>query len=261
MKFKANSHQYFNEDDNEYISVSKLSHLLEPKKDWASIKKKFAKKNNLTVEEVSAIWENKKNKGTQAGTIIHEIEEKTLIDNPAPEFFDVICKKQECPFEGEFKYSHPIEKLENNTVYPELIIYDHDIAVCGQADKVVVVNNTLNVFDFKTDETISFEGYSNEWKKPEKYLPPISHLETCNGNMYSIKMSMYMYMLWKLNKNLRVGDLILQQITLKRDEEGIPILSEGIPIILSRKDVKVPYRRTEVKDIFEYYKQGKLTNE
>lgn len=70
-----------------------------------------------------------------------------------------------------------------------------------------------------------------------------------------------MYMLWKLNKNLRVGDLILQQITLKRDEEGIPILSEGIPIILSRKDVKVPYRRTEVKDIFEYYKQGKLTNE
>lgn len=104
-----------------------------------------------------------------------------------------------------------------------------------------------------TDKEISFKGYSNQFMKARKLLKPIDHLEECNGNIYSIKMSLYMYMLWKANKgNLKPGELVIEHVHLKRNEEGYPIFEDGKPIILKEEIIKVPYRKREVESMLKY---------
>lgn len=262
--FKEKTHQYFNEKDEEYISVSKLFHKLEPFVDWDKKARAFAKKqteagNPMSFRDVKLKWENKRDLSANAGTIYHGIREEELIQIENPEFYGKKCGTKVCPVSEGIKWSIPETKLENNKVYPELIIYDHENKVCGQSDKVIVTNNTIHVWDYKTDEEIKFEGWSNEWKSAEKYLRPINHLEVCNGNMYSVKMSMYMHMLWKQNKHLKIGDLIIEHVRLKRDEDGIPVLEKGKPVVLGKpKPINLVYRRAEVKDILDFYKSGKL---
>lgn len=257
--FKEDTHQYFNELHEPYISVSGLSKKLEQPKDWDSILKKSAKKKGLKPEDLRAEWDKKKLLGTNAGTIVHKKSEEKRLSSPQAIINNVTCGIFSSSFYDGYKWSEPSLKLKNNTVYPELMISDHEHKVCGQSDEVWVVNNIISVYDIKTDKEISRKGYSTEWSEAEKFLPPCSHMEYCNFNMYSLKMSMYMYMIWKQNKDKRIGKLLLDWQPILRDEDGIPILDEnGEPTILRSEIIEVPYRRREVKDIFEYYKLGKL---
>jgi hypothetical protein len=257
--FKEDTHQYFNESGEEYKSVSHIAKLLDKKdaKFWENVKKKKAKKLGISVDELTKEWDRKKKLGTEAGTILHLDRELELISSEF-NYLDVIHKKAICPIEGDYKFSLPIEGLQNNTVYPELMIYDHEAKICGQSDKVIVTNNTIHIEDYKTDKSIDRRAYSSEFVEPEKLKAPVAHLDNCNFNVYSLKMSIYMYMLWKKNKHLRVGKLILEHLEINRDKEGVPILENGKPVLLNTTRIEVPYLRKEVRDIFEYYKLNKL---
>lgn len=136
------------------------------------------------------------------------------------------------------------------------MIYDTDYMICGQADKVIVTNNKIHVWDYKTDKDISFFAYTSQWVEPRKLLPPLSHLEDANGNIYSLKMSLYMYMLWKANNGrLRHGDLHIEHVHLKRDDDGIPILEDGKPVVEGSDVILLPYRRKEVEDMLKTIKR------
>ena len=107
-----------------------------------------------------------------------------------------------------------------------------DYMICGQSDKVIVKDNTIHVWDYKTDTEIKFKGWSSQWKSATKLLKPLQHLEECNGNIYSIKMSMYMYLLWKANKGkLKVGDIVIEHVHLVRDPDN-----DNIPCLLYTSD-------------------------
>lgn len=257
--FKEDTHQYFSEEHEQYISVSGLAKLLEKEVDWAAKLKKKAKELGISPKELQAEWDNKKLLGTQAGTKVHKRSELKRLSSPKAIIKGVECGIVHADFYGGFKWSASSPKLENNTLYPELMISDHEHKVCGQSDEVSVVNNAIWVYDIKTDKSIERTGYSSEWKGPEKFKAPVSHLDKCSFNMYSIKMSLYMHMIWKENKHLKVGGLLLDWQPILRDEDGIPILDDsGEPTVLRSEIIKVPYLRREVKDILAYYKAGKL---
>lgn len=64
-----------------------------------------------------------------------------------------------------------------------------------------------------------------------------------------------MYMLWKANKGrFKPGDLVLEHFTLKRDEDKIPILEGGLPIILKTEQIELPYRKKEVEAMLKTLK-------
>jgi hypothetical protein len=266
ISFHADKHQYFNEDNEPYISVSGLFHLVEPEKDWVEIARKKSRNlkkyenKEVSVRELLRKWEDARNKGAEAGTIIHDIREKELLSTQEPTFYNSKCKLIPCTYYNGIKYSLKTKKLENNTVYPELIIYNHDYKVSGQSDKVIVTNKTINVHDYKTDAEIKRKAYSSEWKKADKLKPPVAHQDDCNFNAYSLKMSMYMYLLWIDNKSFKIGEILLEHLHLERDEEGLPILYEGRPRVLKQEQIKVPYLKREVKAILDWYKAGKLTD-
>lgn len=253
IRFEEKEHKYEREDGERYISVSSLVHMYEKQKNWDEICRKKAKAEGMTFQELKAKWENKRIKSSEAGTIFHLIREEELINQESPEFYGVKCGKKTCEFSEGLKYSIDIQKLSNNTVYPELMIYDHKYKVCGQSDKVIVTKNTIHVWDYKTDTEIKRSAFSSKWVEPEKLEYPLGHLDNCNFNQYSIKMSLYMFMLWKANPHLKVGDLVIEHVQLKRDADGIPILEDGKPIVLSITPIKVPYRKKEVQELLKHY--------
>ncbi len=260
VKFIEHTHQYFH-DTQELTSVSVFAKQFEEWKDWYKIAQKYAVKNGHTAAYWQKLWKDKAFKSSSIGTICHNVKERELIESDYIEFEGISCGIQTCRHENELKWGIPITNLTTNTIYPELIIYDLDFNLCGQADKVIVTDTHINIGDYKTDKSIDFKGYSSTWKKAEKFKAPISHLDNCNGNMYALKMSLYMYMLWKQNRHLVPGKLFIEHITLKRDAEGIPILDDyGKPIILNEETILIPYLKREVMDMLKHYKEKTKKN-
>lgn len=260
VKFIEESHQYISDDNRELISVSAFTERFKNKVDWAAIAQKVALKKTragepTTAEAVLKKWERKRDLAAEIGTAYHSIRE---MDNNIINFYNVKCDVEFCPIIDSYKWSIPINKLKNNTEYRELMIYDMDYMICGQADKVIVVNNKINIWDYKTDAEIKFKAFSSKWVEPAMMLPPLSHLEECNANIYSIKMSMYMYLLWKSNRGLlKPGDIILEHVHLERDanNDNLPVLGiDGKPIVLKIDKIKLPYRKKEVMDMLKTIK-------
>jgi hypothetical protein len=257
VKFIEKTHQYLTEDDKELISVSAFTEKFKEKVDWKAIAKRSAAKATkegkpTTAKELLAKWEKKRVESANVGTIYHAIREQELIDSG--------CTTKQCDYVGTDKWSIPISKLENNTTYPELMIYDFEYMICGQSDKIIVKDNTIHVWDYKTDQEIKFKGWSSEWKSATKLKKPLAHLDECNGNIYSIKMSLYMYLLWKANKGkLKVGDIVIEHVHLERDPENdnIPVLKDGKPVVKKIEQIKLPYRKKEVEAMLATIKPKK----
>lgn len=262
IKFIDSTHQYLDENDKELTSVSAFVKSFQEDVDWKKIARLSAAKktkngNPTTQKELLDKWERKRNLSSKIGTLYHAIREQELINQNQPVFYDVPCEMKQCTFDDTYKYSIPINRLENNTVYPELMIYDEEFMICGQADKIIVSDNRINVWDYKTDAEIKFAAYSSKFVSPRKLLPPLSHLDDCDGNIYSLKMSLYMYMLWKSNKGrMKVGDIIIEHIHLKRDpdDDNLPILEEGHPVVVKIEQINLPYRKREVIDMLNSLK-------
>jgi ATP-dependent exoDNAse (exonuclease V) beta subunit len=255
IKFKADTHQYFTRDDKELISVSAFVERFEPHKDWGPIAAKWGKKNGMTKQEVLDLWERKKVKGQEAGTTLHDMRESKLLGKEYFEFGKEKLKHKSCSVENGFKWALPVSEVENGVVYPEFMIYDIEHMICGQSDKVIVENNRIHIYDYKTDKEIEFKAYSNPFQKAEKLLPPVQHLDNCNGNIYSLKMSLYMYLLCKANAGrMKPGTIILEWCPLERDEEGFPILYDGKPKVKMEKQIELPYRKKEVIDMLKTLK-------
>lgn len=257
VKFIEETHKYLTEDDAELISVSAFTERFKTKLDWKAIAKRSAAKltkegKPTTAAELLAKWEKKRIESAQVGTIYHAIREQELLNSS--------CITKQCNYEGDVKLSIPINELDDNTTYPELMIYDFDYMICGQSDKVIVKDKTIHIWDYKTDAEITFKGWSSQWKSATKMLKPLTHLDECNGNIYSIKMSMYMYLLWKANKGkLKVGDIVIEHVHLERDpnNDDIPILVNGKPVVKKIEHIKLPYRKKEVMAMLETLKVKK----
>jgi hypothetical protein len=265
VRFKEQGHEYSTLDGKKLISVSGFMHTFEQPKDWNQIAEdssrnlKRYKKIIKTPQEILAEWEKKRIKGSQAGTMIHKIKEDELLAKKGE------VKIIESEFDDNYKYAINIDQLENDTIYPELMIYDLELGLCGQSDEVEIKDDFIIVRDHKTDKSIDFKAFQSQWTPPEMLLGPVSHLENCNGNVYSLKMSMYMYMIWKSSKGrFKPGKLILNWCPIERDYDGIPILyddqgnvveSNGTPRILYEKEIEIPYRKKEVIAMFESLKK------
>jgi hypothetical protein len=261
VTFIEEGHQYLS-DKGELVSVSKFTERFKEKQNWDEIAKKAAAKltrngTPTTVQQLQAKWAHKRDQSAAVGTLFHSIMEEELINTSEPVFYNRPCKKEfGCSYEGA-KNSIPIHELQNDTVYPELMIYDMDYMICGQSDKVIVVDNKIHIWDYKTDLEILFKGFSNEWTSARKLVAPLDHLDECNGNLYSIKMSLYMYLLWKANKGaFKPGDIIIEHIHLKRDplNDNIPVLEDGRPVVLKKEMITLPYRKREVIEMLKTLK-------
>ena len=92
------------------------------------------------------------------------------------------------------------------TIYSEIALFLMDYLISGTIDILCIRDTDFVILDWKTNrDGLKFEsGYykkdkttipnqlTNEWVSTDKrMLPPLSHMQDCNGNHYTMQLSLY----------------------------------------------------------------------
>jgi hypothetical protein len=264
IKFLENGHKYLNLDSGEsiqWVSVTKLVHQFVEPFDAITISEKCAKGKNpkyagKTPEQIRAIWDAENKRAIELGSWYHNQREKdTLACSTITR--DGIELPIIAPLIEEGVKLAPEQTLVDG-IYPEHLVYLASEGVCGQADRVEVVGNRLDIYDFKTNKEIKMEGYKYWDGTVKKLTGPLRHLDDCEFNHYALQLSIYMYMILKHNYNLEPGVLEIHHIEFEiesEDANGYPVYAVdaiGDPIISKVTPIQLPYLKKEVMAMFKW---------
>lgn len=250
MQFVDSSHSYTNTNNKTYRSVSSVLSALEPKKDWDEIAKKYAKKHNLTLEQVKASWQHEKDISLIRGKRYHSAEESKILGSE----YAIVTEdgqKVQLPIiksvtVDDIKYESKQELSDG--IYPELMIWLDEYEVAGQADKVEIYDKLITIVDYKTNKKIEKSGWVDfKTGQTKKLLDPCTGLDDCNFMKYSLQLNFYAYMIKQNNPGYRIKSMILRHVLF--NEDGDPI---------GTKDHLVPHLQREIMEILSYVKRGKL---
>ena len=264
--FKEEGHTYESNDQDkiDWISVTSLINMFKEPFDGKTQAKKSSKNKRskwygMTSREILDAWENEKNRAIKLGNWYHNQREADILD-----FKTIERDGIEIPIvkplvkENGVKLA-PEQKLFDG-VYPEHLVYLKSAKLCGQADVVEIVNGVININDYKTNKEIKEKGYTNWEGISKKLYKPVSHLDDCHLNHYSLQLSIYAYIIKKHNPKLKVGKLTIQHVKFKQigtDKNGYPINEHinGEPILEEIKMYDLPYLKNEVVNIINWLKK------
>jgi hypothetical protein len=269
LRFTPQDHKYTSikkEDEKDWISVTSFIGNFKQPFDADTIAAKSAKNRKskwygMTPDEIKAAWKAEANRATSLGTWYHNCREKDICELDTMERMGLTVPVVK-PIEIEgIKYS-PEQKLTDG-VYPEHLVYLKSAGLCGQSDLVEVIDGQVHITDYKTNKEIKTEGYTNWQGVTQKMLAPVSHLDDCNLNHYTLQLSMYLYMILKHNPRLKPGSLIIHHIqfdTVGEDKFGNPITaldSSGDPIVKDVVQYELPYLKQEIITLMHWLEDNR----
>ncbi len=199
------THQYFDNDQREYLSVSKLADLIEPEFEADRISY-FKARKDLSIElgidkdEVSkelikqraellrVEWANTNKDSIDHGNRIHLAIENYF------KYLKISDKDEDLKplltalFEEYKHYKYLLS---------EQVLYSPEHRVSGTADKICfrkvgrTKNHIADYKDYKTNKSKGIEFYN---ERNDYLKKPFDHLMNCSYNLYALKMSLYAYM-------------------------------------------------------------------
>jgi hypothetical protein len=264
IQFTAADHKYqsINQDEKiNWISVTSVISLFKKEFDkqaqaLKSSKNKRSKWYGLTPEKIIEIWDQSNSVAIDLGSWYHNQREEDLLScNTIRRLgIDLDIVK---PIEDNGIKVAPDQNLTSG-IYPEHMVYLKSAGICGQADRVEVIQDVIDIYDYKTNKEIKTQSFTNWEGVSEKMLHPIDHLDDCNFIHYAIQLSIYLYIMIKHNPNLKPGKIILEHIIFKKsgvDKYGNPVYekdSDGNPIVDKVVPYELPYLKKEVTSIIKY---------
>lgn len=156
LQFVEDVHKYYiNRDgkDCELPSVSSIIHQFEPETDWDDVKKRYAEKNGLTVEQVTKNWHENNIISTTRGSITHFWGENAM--NLMLGYKDKVKENMPMHFTNDgylIPYSKKEEAIEE--FYSEILMNDNVFPVIPEAKVYANLNDT---FKFKTEYAGTFD--------------------------------------------------------------------------------------------------------
>ena len=200
IAFKSDDHTYvsINDEKINWISVTTLISYFKKPFDAKKVAEKVSKNKKskwfgINPLEIQNIWNCESARATALGTYYHDQRENDICSFASMEKNGItIPVIQPLPLKDGLKIA-PIQKLEPG-IYPEHMVYLKSAGICGQSDLVEVVNNTVNIIDYKTNKEIKMESYVDWDGKSEKLCNPVNNLDDCNFNHYALQLSIYMKM-------------------------------------------------------------------
>lgn len=253
--FKAADHSYTSEL-GKYTSVTTFLHQLEPEKDFVAIAKTFVAKRSLpelivalstkykleesfVIDKINTlgalaatqlIWKNENIRACTDGTAEHEKRENLVLKQTKFK----TKSGQIIPLGIDAK---PITNLIDlpDGVYSELLIWNNDLMISGQADLVILTTDEkgkryCEIQDYKTNKEIKDYNYINSRtgsKVINEYLnAPLNKYCNCNYWIYQLQLNIYAWMLCRLGFNFNGGVII-----------HIPMGDKRIPLLNLQKDV------------------------
>jgi hypothetical protein len=192
--FDDATHTYTDEAGNVYLSGSVFCKRYSEPFPREAILPKMATKYGVKADDISAMWELKREASSSFGTGLHaalelygkyaQLGAKTGKDGANSALHDqpIIQKVVE-----EF-YSD----RKNETAYYEPFVVDVDGKLCGQIDRLLITGEKLcRVQDFKTNADI------NKVNSPTTLKKPFGNMKNTNRNLYWLQLSFYAHILKK----------------------------------------------------------------
>lgn len=252
-------HKYAADFNAEFWSAYKALEKLIPKESWKIEKKsllntyKFDKSIlevydiseddfNKTQQEILDEWEKNKNDSCERGTKIHAEIENSFYKNPNAGQLKKFgiggkfeCKKGYAPLDIEYG------------VYPEYLIYwdakDGVIHLAGQIDLLIKQGHEYTIVDHKSNKKIDQKGgFNTQTKSTAKMKYPLNNLDDCNYSHYTMQLSVYAWMIQRIDPDAIIKDLILNHY----DHDGNNTLYH------------CEYRKAEVERMLKDYKRELL---
>ena len=212
--------------DREFVSKYKALERLIPADIWKKekggiwkshkIPKDFLEVYDIDEKELNKVqqdildeWSETNRIACERGTKIHAQLENAFYNAGS----NITLKKFGIGGKFECKKDYSDLDLEYG-IYPEyLIYYDNpklDLHIAGQIDLIVKNGNDIWIIDHKSNAKIDLKGfYNSSTRSSDKMLYPLTHLDECNFNHYQLQLSMYAWMLQKINPEFVIKDLIL----------------------------------------------------
>lgn len=267
--FNAENHSYKSIDASDLIQwtsvttfVSKFKHKFDADKQAVkSSKNRNSKWYGMDPEKIKEIWNNESNRAIDLGNWYHAQRESDIVSIDTIERNGVAVPIFKPIYNDGVKHA-PEQRLVEG-IYPEHMVYLKSEGICGQSDRVEVVNGIVDIIDYKTNKEIKTKSFVNWEGVSQKMTGACAHLDDCNFNHYALQLSTYMYIILKHNPNLKPGKLVLHHITFKeapeKDEYGYPVALrdyEGNPIVNEVIPYEVPYLRSEVVNMLKELKNN-----
>jgi len=147
ITFNDTDHSYINLSGEHYRSVTTILSKLRTPKNWDKIKEKYAKKKNLTIEQVTEMWNKETTESILKGKKYHSRCENEMINQNQVMFeyngttipLDVFPSQ----LDSSNKKSGKSTLSMKDGIYPEVILWLDSIKLAGQADRVDIINNTI----------------------------------------------------------------------------------------------------------------------
>jgi hypothetical protein len=238
VRFEEASHRYVSHKGYDYISVTTLikqytppfdedfwsaykalERVLTPLGLWADYKRNAGGWENVVAvaradkafpyrkeviqakRDILAEWHDTKTDAAAAGTMFHKSQEKTVIAGGSyidDDTIPVLTGKVDLFNEAKHK------KIENGLL-TELLVYDDDFEVAGQADWVLVRDGVVHIKDYKTSKEIKMKAFQDE-----VLLHPLGMFPNCNFYTYSIQLSLYAFILERIG--YKIGMLSIEHV-------------------------------------------------
>jgi len=230
---KEDTHQYFDTDGNEYQSVSSFLSSFSKKFDKEKMSRLSAAKKGVSQEELLAEWDATTKKAIDHGNRIH--------DNLEMFMKTTTVKDQDLL---PLAKSIASEYSKYHRTFQEEIIWNEEYRLAGKTDNrfqhTSSKNSVISFGDFKTNLS---KGIEYENKYGQYMLGPLSHLQDCNYNKYSLQLSLYAYM-YQVATGCNIGSLHILYIPPDN--------------FLNWKKIPVPYLKYEVEAALQYKKQNAI---
>ncbi len=265
--FQPETHTYksIKDPNKKWISVTTLINQFKEHFDQETIalkasKNKKSKWYGMTPEAIIEHWNKESERSILLGKWYHSQREEEVSQCETIRRDDLDLPII-IPLEKEGIRVSPDQVLKPG-IYPEHFMYLKSAGVCGQADRVEVIGNRVDIYDYKTNKKIDLEGYTNWEGITKKMLHPLENLDDCNLVHYSLQLSLYMYIILKQNPKLIPGNLYIHHIQFDldgKDDNGFPILAvdlAGDPVVKEVIPYKVPYLQKEIVSLINYVKQN-----
>lgn len=269
IKFYAEDHKYISIDERDpidWISVTRLIHYFKIPFDKKLQAEKCAtgknpKYNKMTPQEIIDLWDKENKRAISVGSWYHDQREKDVLACNT-----ITRKGKELTIinplmEGLVKLAPDQQLVEG--MYPEHLVYLKSVGVCGQGDRIEVIDDMIDVYDYKTNKVINKESFVDWGGNRKKMTGPLAHLDECNYNEYALQLSTYMYIMLKHNFNLKPGKIQLDHIEFEidsLDKNGYPIIStdaKGDPLVKKVTPYELPYMKKEVIAMFKYVQENR----
>lgn len=212
IKFHDKEHKYYLNGVKTKSVTSVIGEYKHPfDKDYWSQKK--ADERGITKEEILAEWKYKADFSCEKGSAFHEYAENFLTNKVFPfpehkitEMLGGIENMLECrtavnTLIDMFQkfYDDSFGKLI--PVRAEVVVGDEEWGVTGMIDQLFFNEKSgkLEIWDWKTNKAIKRK---NKWQQFKK---PLSHLDVCELNTYSLQLSFYKLIVER-NTELELGD-------------------------------------------------------